>query len=229
MATAQGTVRVDPINAEAGAWLNDNLTSINAGPVSHLIYSHSHGDHASGGSAHPDAITIAHQNAPAEIQGTTIAERVGDSHILTVGGKTIELTNLGSGHDNHMLAVVIRPENVGFIVDVATPKRLFFRNFGGANLDDWLGQIKTAQTLDFEVFAPGHGTVGARADLDDVLNYMMDLKAGVLTGLQAGKSVEAIQIELTLDAYKDWGQYDRWRGMNIQGMAAYLQSSGQIN
>ncbi len=51
--TTEGTVRVDPINAEAGTWLNENLGEITDQPVTHLIYSHSHLDHASGGSAMP--------------------------------------------------------------------------------------------------------------------------------------------------------------------------------
>lgn len=229
VATSEGTVRVDPINAEAGAWLNDNLASIGAQPVSHLIYSHSHGDHASGGSAHPGATVIAYEKAPADLDGVVPDMRVGDDTVLTIGGKTIELTNLGSGHDDHMLAVVVRPENVAFIVDVAAPKRLPFRNFGGANLDDWIGQIEAAQTLDFDIFAPGHGGVGVKADLDDAHQYMLDLKAGVLAGLKAGKSVEDLQSELTLAKYSDWGQYGDWRVMNIEGMAGYLQASGQLN
>lgn len=227
--TPEGTVRVDPINLDAGEWLNANLGEIDAGPVTHLIWSHSHGDHGSGGAAHPDAMTIAHEAAPDTLDGVTPQLRVGDSHVLEVGGKTFELNNLGSGHDNHMLAVVVRPENVGFIVDVAAPKRLPFRNFGGANIDDWIGQIKAAQELDFEIFAPGHGRVGTHADLQGALAYMMDLKSGVLEGLKAGKDVETIKAELTLEDYKDWLSYNQWRELNIEGMASYLQASGQVN
>ena len=35
---------------------------------------------------------------------------------------------------------------------------------------------------------------------------------------RAGQSLEEMQKTLTLDAYKDWGQYDAWRIENIQGM-----------
>ena len=227
--TSEGTVRIDPINAEAGAWLNENLARITDQPVTHLIYSHSHGDHASGGAAHPDATVIAHENAPADIDGVNVDVRVAGTETLEIGGKTFELTALGSGHGTDMLAVVVRPENVAFIVDVAAPKRLPWRNFGGANIDDWIAQIKKAQTLDFEIFAPGHGRVGTRADLDDALVYMEELRAGVLAGLDEGKSVEDIKSELTLEAYSDWGSYDDWRGLNIEGMAAFLQDSGQVN
>ncbi len=227
VATPDGTVRVDPINAEAGAWVNENLSRIGAKPVTHLIYSHSHGDHASGGSAHPGAMAIMHQDAPDAIDGVKAGLRVTDNWEFGFGGKTFELTNLGSGHDTHMLAIVVRPENVAFIVDVAAPRRLPFRNFGGANVDDWIGQIKMAQTLDFDHFAPGHGPLGTKADLDDALAYMTDLKAGVLAGLRGGKSVEDLQAGLMLEKYKDWQQYDGWRAENIQGMAAHLVKSGQ--
>ena len=227
--TGEGVVRVDPINAEAGAWLNENLGEFTDQPVTHLIYSHSHLDHASGGSVHGDATVIAHENAPEAIDGVAIDMRVGDSHEMTVGEKTIELTHLGPGHGEDMLAVVVRPENVGFIVDVAAPERLPYRDFGGADLGDWVNQIKAAQALDFEIFAPGHGKVGTHADLDTALAYMEDLRAGVLEGLKAGKSVEEIQAELTLDEYSGWIQYEAWRPLNIAGMADYLTRTGQVN
>ena len=227
--TSEGTVRVDPINAEAGTWLTDNLGDITDQPVTHLIYSHSHGDHASGGEVHAGAKVIAHEDAPESIHGTTPTMRVPDTQSIEIGGKTFELTNLGSGHDNHMLVTVVRPENVAFIVDVAAPKRLPFRDFGGANIDDWIGQIETALTIDFDVFAPGHGGVGTKADLEDALTYMKDLRAGVLEGLEAGKSVDQIKADLTLSDYSDGGQYEAWRELNIEGMAGYLQSAGLVN
>ena len=128
-----------------------------------------------------------------------------------------------------MLVTVVRPENVAFIVDVAAPRRLPFRNFGGANLDDWIGQIETALTIDFDIFAPGHGGVGNKSDLEDALGYMNTLRAGVLEALKAGKSVDEIKAELTLEDYADWGQYDAWRELNIEGMAGYLQSAGLVD
>ena len=224
VATEDGTVRVDPINADATDWLNANLSEITDQPVTHLIYSHSHLDHASGGSGHDGAITIAHENAPAEIDGVMPEVRVGASEALEIGGKTFELTHLGPGHGTDMLAVVVRPENVAFIVDVAAPKRMFFRNFNGANLDDWQKQIEVAQTLDFEIFAPGHGVVGTKADLDDVHGYMLALRGAVADALDAGKTVEQVKAEVTMDAYSDWIAYDQWGAMNVEGMAMFLSS-----
>ena len=49
--TSAGVVVVDPINTTEASWLRENLGTITDKPITHLIYSHSHGDHASGGSA----------------------------------------------------------------------------------------------------------------------------------------------------------------------------------
>lgn len=227
--TDEGVVRVDPINAEAGIWLNANLSQIGAEKVSHLIYSHSHGDHGSGGNAHEGAMVVMHEDAPRAIDGTTSELRVGDTHSLEIGGKIIELANLGAGHDNQMLVTIVRPENVAFIVDVAAPKRLPFRDFPRSDIAGWFKQLETARALDFEVFAPGHGNVGTKADLDDAYNYMVELQAAVLEGLKAGKTVEDLKTEVTMNAYKDWGQYEQWLGQNIEGMARHLKAIGQVD
>lgn len=68
--TSAGVVVTDPINADAAAWLKAEIAKLTEQPITHLTYSHSHGDHASGGSAYGDVATvIAQQNAPQDIDG----------------------------------------------------------------------------------------------------------------------------------------------------------------
>lgn len=228
--TDDGVVVADPINEDAARWLKNELVSMTDKSVSHLIYSHSHGDHASGGSVFADGATvIAHANAPEAIDGVVPTERFDDTHTFTSGGKSFELTYLGPGHGNDLIAVVVRPENVAFITDAAAPKRLPWRDMGGADLDDWIQQIKNIESLDFDIFAPAHGNVGVKADATDARIYMEKLKSLVLNGLKAGKSVDTLKAEITLDEYKEWSQYQDWRPMNIEGMALHLTKSGQVN
>lgn len=227
--TDAGVVVVDPINADAAGWLKDNLSQITDKPITHLIYSHSHGDHASGGSVFGAGTVVAHENAPAAIDGVTPTLRVGESHDMTVGGKTFELTYLGEGHGVDMLAVIVRPENVGFITDVAAPKRLPFRTLPSSSVDAWIDQVRKVDTLDFEIFAPSHGNVGVRSDVGAVTVYMETLRAEVLAGLKAGKSIQDLQASVTMDAYSDWLGYDSMRAQNVQGMAEYLTSAGKVN
>ena len=228
--TGEGPVVVDPINADAALWIRSEVAKLSDKPISHLIYSHSHGDHASGGAVlAAGANVIAQANAPDKIDGVEPTERFDDYHEFKVGDKTFELTWLGEGHGQDLIAVIVRPSNVAFITDVASPKRLPWRNMGGANVDKWIDQIKKIETLDFEIFAPAHGNVGVKADATDVRIYMEEIKDAVLAGLKEGKSVEELKEVITMDAYKDWQQYADWLPLNIEGNANYLISSGQVN
>ena len=47
--TGAGVVVIDPINSQAAKWLGVEIAKITDQPITHLVYSHSHGDHASGG------------------------------------------------------------------------------------------------------------------------------------------------------------------------------------
>lgn len=228
--TGEGAVVTDPINSDAAAWINEEVAKLTDNPVTHLIYSHSHGDHASGGRVFADggATVIAHQNAPKAIDGVEPTQRFDDTHEFSLGNKTFELTYLGPGHGEDLIAVVVRPDNVAFITDAASPKRLPWRNMGGANIDDWIAQVEKIDSLDFEIFAPAHGNVGVKADVADVTGYMKELKSEVLAGLNEGQSVDELKQNVTMEEYKDWLSYDDWLSENIEGMASFLTSSGQV-
>lgn len=227
--TGEGAVVTDPINADAAEWIKSEVAKLTDKPITHLIYSHSHDDHASGGAVlTEDAEVIAQANAPAEIDGVTPTLRFDDTHEFSQGDKTFELTWLGPGHGEDLIAVVVRPGNVAFITDAASPKRLPWRNMGGANIDDWTNQVRKIDSLDFDIFAPAHGMVGDKSDVAEVIVYMEELKAEVLAGLKAGKSTTELQTDITMSDYKDWQQYDVWLTENIAGMAGFLASSGQF-
>ncbi len=227
--TGEGAVVTDPINADAAEWLKAEVAKLTDKPITHLIYSHSHGDHASGGAVLAnDATVIAQANAPAQIDGVEPTLRFDDTHEFAHGDKTFELTWLGPGHGEDLIAVVVRPGNVAFITDVAAPKRLPWQNMGGANIDDWIDQVRKVESLDFDIFAPAHGNVGVKADATDARIYMEELKTAVLAGLNEGKSLDDLKTEVTMDDYKDWSNYESWLPLNIEGMASFLDSSGQV-
>ncbi len=227
--TEVGIVVVDPINEGSAAALKDEIAKRFNQPVIALIYSHSHGDHASGGKTLDAALAIAQENAPADIDGVTPDIRFGDRMSMNLGGKTFELNWLGKGHGEDLIAVIVRPENVAFIVDAAAPKRLPYRDFPRSDIDGWINQVKAIEGLDFEIFAPGHGNIGVKADATDARVYMETLRAHVLAGLKAGQSESELAESVTMDDYKDWGSYKNWRALNVQGMARYLKAIGEAN
>src|ERR1051325_3754709 len=63
MVTREGIVLVEPIGTEMATWLKAELAKRFNVPVRYVIYSHSHWDHASGGSIYADtARFIGHEN-----------------------------------------------------------------------------------------------------------------------------------------------------------------------
>ncbi|MGI9354539.1 MAG: hypothetical protein ACR2PF_05195 [Rhizobiaceae bacterium] len=148
---------------------------------------------------------------------------------LETGGKTFELNFLGKGHGEDLIAVVVRPENVAFITDAASPKRLPFRSMSNSDIDGWINQIRKIETLDFEIFAPAHGVIGVKADATDARIYMENLRVWVLEDLKSGQAVNDIIASVTMDEYRDWQQYDAWRELNIRGMAQFLKQTGQVD
>src|SRR6476661_8403345 len=63
MVTSEGIILVEPVGTEMATWLKGELTKRFKVPVKYVIYSHSHWDHASGGSVYADtAQFIGHEN-----------------------------------------------------------------------------------------------------------------------------------------------------------------------
>lgn len=228
--TGDGVVVTDPIDADAATWLRTEVGKLTDQPITHLVFSHSHGDHASGGAAFGDVPNvIAHANAPATIDGVSPTSRFDDTMEFTLGSKSFELTYLGPGHGTDLVAMVIRPENVAFVVDAVSAKRLPYRDFPGSNVDDWTDQVRKVEALNFEILAGGHGAVGVKDDVTLGRVYMEELRAEVLAGLQSGASVDELTESVTMDKYADWGSYEQWRALNVQGMARHLTEIGAVN
>lgn len=230
--TEDGIVVTDPINSDAVEWLKAELKSRFNKPVTHMILSHHHGDHASGGKAWGDIAVVAHEKAKEHIAAGKTDTALptitfSKDHTFTAGGKTFEMTFLGQGHSDDLIATIVRPENVAFVVDAVSPNRVPYRDFPNTDIDKLIKQIKSIEALDFEVLAPGHSVVGVKGDAAATRVYVETLRDGVKSALAAGKSVEEIVASDIVSDYKEWGAYENWRALNIQGMARWLKESGQ--
>jgi glyoxylase-like metal-dependent hydrolase (beta-lactamase superfamily II) len=227
--TSAGVVVTDPINTEAANWLKAEIASRFGKPVTHMVYSHSHGDHASGGAVFADTATvIAQENAPATIDGVAPKARFSERMSFTSGDHSFELTALGPGHGTDKLAMVIQPENVAYVVDVVNPGRLPYKNFPGADIAGLIEQTRTVEALDFDILAPGHSRLGNKADAVAGREYIEWLRAAVTAELNAGKTAEQVVADLDTSAYANMMAYDMWRDLNVQGMARWLKESGEV-
>jgi glyoxylase-like metal-dependent hydrolase (beta-lactamase superfamily II) len=224
LVTPEGVIATDPINADAAMWLEKEIADRFGQEIKYLIYSHDHSDHSAGGEVFADTATvIGHENAKAAIIGEKRPTAVPDITFtdrmtLTLGGKTVELSYLGRSHSDNMIVMHFPAERALFTVDFISVKRVAFKTLSDAYFPDWIEAIRQVEAMDFDILIPGHGPVGVKADAADHRAYLEDLYNAVLAAARAGQSLDEMKQSIKLEAYKDWGQYEAWLPMNIEGM-----------
>jgi len=55
---------------------------------------------------------------------------------------------------------------------------------------------------------PGHGRIGTKQDVQNLIGYMADLSAEVKKGGDAGKCPDAAKAESSCPKYASWANYD---------------------
>ncbi|MFQ6023904.1 MAG: MBL fold metallo-hydrolase [Acidiferrobacterales bacterium] len=224
LVTPDGIIATDPINVDAARWLKAELKKRFDKPVKYLIYSHDHRDHVAGGEVFADtAIVVAHENAKATIVGERRPTAVpaitfSDRMIIELGGKIVELIYVGKCHSDNMIAIHFPAERAVFAVDFISVKRLPYMNLSDSYFPDWIEAVKVVEAIDFDILIPGHGPVGRKADVSDHRAYLEHLYAAVLAAARAGETLEEMQQSIKLDKYKDWGRYNEWLPLNIEGV-----------
>jgi glyoxylase-like metal-dependent hydrolase (beta-lactamase superfamily II) len=224
LVTPEGVIATDPINADAAQWLKSEIASRFGKPIRYVVYSHDHADHIAGGEvfAADGAIVVAHENAkraiigekrPTAVPQVTFKKRM----TLELGGKTVELRYLGKNHSDNMIVMGFPDERTLFAVDFIPVKTVAFRDFPDAYLPEWIKSLARVERMDFDILAPGHGPLGTKADVTAFREYMSDLTNQVLEQARMGKSLDETKAAVDLSKYKDWGQFEAWGPLNIDG------------
>lgn len=232
LVTPDGIIATDPINAEAAQWLKKQLAEQFNQSVKYLIYSHDHADHISGGEVFKEegAIVIAHANAKADIIGENRATAIPDITFedeltIELGGKVVELKHVGRNHSDNSIVTHFPAERVIFAVDfIPTAQTLPFMSLNDSYFPDWINSLSTVEQMDFDILAPGHGALGDMSDVSNMKAYLQDLYSAVLEQARAGKTLEETIEVVTLEAYQDWGQYEAWLPLNIEGVYTRIQT-----
>ena len=180
-------------------------------------------DHEHAGHMTPAAWRAAHGVIPPDIVYR-------DHMVLTLGGRTIELTFPGLNHADDGTVVYLPRERLAFSADfpadalVTTSLRSLPSGCGGFDrhpLAEWIRSYETIERLDFDVLAQGHGSVTfTKADVVESRQFLEELRDSVAAGMARGESLASLKQSLTLDKYRTWAYYDMLRGDDIE--AAYL-------
>ena len=234
LVTQQGIVVTDPIDASAAQWLKAELARRFPGrPIRYVIYSHNHADHIAGGQVFADtAIVVAHDRAKEQIVAEKVLTAVptltfSERMTLELGGKRIELFYLGRNHSDNTILMRFPDERALFAVDIVAVKRLPYRDFPDAYVDEWIETLKAVERFDFEILAPGHGVLGSREDVAEHRRYIELLRERVKREMDAGKSIDAIKRDVKMPEYESWGSYRDWVELNVEGMYRYLRDGSK--
>ena len=147
---------------------------------------------------------------------------------LVLGGKTVEIIHPGLNHSDDASVMYFPAERVVFATEfladalVTTSMRSMpsaCGAFDGSPMSEWIRSYAVVEALDFDVLAPGHGSVFKKADVTEARVFFEDLRREVTAGMAAGKSLQELQQTILLSKYKDWINYERLRPANIA--AAY--------
>jgi glyoxylase-like metal-dependent hydrolase (beta-lactamase superfamily II) len=147
---------------------------------------------------------------------------------IELGGRTVELLHPGLNHSDDATVMFFPAERVVFATEfladalVTTTMRSLpsaCGAFDGSPMSEWIDSYRAVEALDFDVLAPGHGSLFAKRDVTEAREFFEDLRADVEAGMRAGKSLQELQQTLLLPKYKGWANYERLRAANIT--AAY--------
>lgn len=235
--TQTGVIVTDPINASAASYLREYIkTNFNL-PITHMLYSHNHVDHVTGGEnlKMKNTVVTAHTLAAQDIAFTsapTVIPQVtfDDSMSIRQDKTSVTMRYHGTNNGRGSVSYEIQPANVLFVVDWVVVGRLPYRNLIGYDIQ---GMINSTQAvlddIDFDVFVGGHADIGTREDVETYLAYITTLYTAVKDGMLAGKTLKTLQSEITLPQYSHLKMYKAWLPENIEGVYNTLINDSYFN
>jgi glyoxylase-like metal-dependent hydrolase (beta-lactamase superfamily II) len=216
--TANGVVLVDTKLANWGQAIMDKVKTVTDKPVTHIINTHTHGDHVGSNEYFPASVEIvAHANVsksmatmPAFADGTkkhAFPDRTYTDRMTVLGGNdAIDLYHFGPAHTNGDTFIVFRNLRVMHAGDVFAAKGtpLLDTNNGGTGVayPDTVGKL-IAGVKNVDTVIPGHSTVMQWSDLVEFGEFTRAFLTAVQTAKKAGKTADQAAAELTLpDKFK---------------------------
>jgi cyclase len=222
--TSDGVVIVDTKLANNGQAILDQLKTVTDKPVTHIINTHTHGDHTGSNDFFPASVDIVTQeNTAANMKKMPAFEEESKKHglpdrtfkdkmTLLKGKDAIDLYYFGAAHTNGDAFVVFRNIRVMHAGDVFANKGqpLIDRNNGGSGVA-YPETIRkaTAGIKNVNTVITGHSTVMKWQDFVDYGEFNRLFLDHAKASLAAGKTAE--------QAMADFKLPDKFKGYNIAG------------
>ena len=225
LVTDKGILLTDPLNISAAKWLKKELSKRFNVPLKYVVYSHNHSDHIYGAEIFSSVqpTVIAHELASQDIHITQTKAVLPDitfkeEMTVKLGGHSVELRYHGPNDGRGSISMLFQPEKLLFVVDWVVVGRMPWQKLWSYDILGMINSTKQVLELDFDVFVGGHADIGTKSDVRRYLNYLEELYAAVIDGIQSGKSLDEMKQGITLEEYSDLKQYHKWLSLNIEGV-----------
>ena len=211
--TATGVVLVDTKNPNWGQAILDQVKTVTTKPVTHIINTHTHGDHVGSNEFFPAAVEIvAHENTAANMVKMTnfadpakkfaLPDKTFTDKMTVLGGaEAIDLYHFGRGHTNGDIFVVFRALRTMHAGDIFARKGtpLLDMNNGGSGvlIGETLGKA-AAGIKNVDTVITGHSTVMTWADFQEFGEFNRAFLSAVQGAVKAGKMVDQALADLKL-------------------------------
>jgi len=216
--TDSGAVIVDTMTFPIqGRRIRELAESLGGGPTQAVINTHYHVDHTHGNPAWPAGTHIvATERTRAYLErfdrdfwqgpaaGALPNVLFSDRRDLRIGDKTIRSLYLGRGHTGGDLVVLFVEDRVLHTGD------LFFNRLypnidleADGSVEEWIGTLDRAKTLDFDRVIPGHGAVTDRAGIEGFQAFLRELwqlaQQAAAEGLPVERAQDVARASMTSD------------------------------
>jgi glyoxylase-like metal-dependent hydrolase (beta-lactamase superfamily II) len=210
-----------------------SIRKVTKNPIGQIVYTHHHADHTLGSNFLPKNIpVIAHRHMRGRMIETGLYlkqyRRVNPEHAahltglkhrytthvydgsmtLHLGGREVELRHFGHGHSKGDTVVYVPSAKVLYSGDCCfnfvTPATF------DADIGNWIRTVeRMLKAFAFKKIVPGHGPVGDRRALEEMLGYLKLVQREARKRFKAGMSARKAAGDIPLGLYQDWMKPDR--------------------
>jgi glyoxylase-like metal-dependent hydrolase (beta-lactamase superfamily II) len=168
-----------------GGFVTRAIRDVTSKPITHVVYSHYHGDHIGATDQFPaEATRIAQEETysllreiddPLRRQPTVTFK---DSYRLELGGQVLEMHYKGNNHAPGNSFIHLPQQNVLMLVDVFYPGWVPFANIAmSKHIPGFMAHHDHALSFEFDTVITGHLTrLGTRQDIQIQREYMHDIR-----------------------------------------------------
>lgn len=243
--TSDGVLVLDALDSEAIARSQlEAIANVIKQPVRYLVSSTHHENYTDGNVAYRNVFKIGHENyrralvqlltdarVSAEDQKARLPDQTFRDRItLYLGGKEIQVLYMGRGHTRGDSIVYVPQDRIVYLSELFFSEQ--FPNMAEGYGVSWLETLNAIESLDAEIFVPGHGPLPAnpretRQGLRRMRQIFADARDGVRSEIARGATEEQAVAAVKLEQYRDLPTYERQREILVRRMYQELKGTLQ--